>query len=252
MVWMLKSILKAVVLPPGSFIILFIIATIFYALAKKWIARIFSSTFILGLYFLSTPFVSGSLVRYLEADLPVFMQDAKAQAIVILGGGQIKNAIEYDDEDVVNSSTLTRLVYGAFLYKKTSLPILTSGGMVESDDRIPEAKVMANELNKNFSIKVKWTEEKSQNTTENALFTEEILAKAGVKRILLVTEAWHMRRALIAFSATNLKVTPAPTGFESRSISTEILQWLPRAWALQKSSLALHEFLGIVWAKITP
>lgn len=252
MAWMIKSIFKAMILPPGSLMILFVLIGVFYALAKKWLARFFSMIFIFGFYFLSTPYLAGFLSRQLEVDVPAFNQNAEAQAIVILGGGTRKNALEFESEDVANNNTLTRLVYGAVLSRKTKLPILVSGGKVESNDRISEAKVMANDLERFFSIKVRWTEETSRNTTENAVFTEEILAKEGITHILLVTEAWHMRRALYAFSNTKLKAIPAPTSFESPNDGSELLQWMPRAWALHKSSIALHEYLGILWAKITP
>lgn len=247
-VW-IKFVLKSFLLPPGIFFSLVIFALILWICKKKWQSGILLALSFLGLYFLSTPRVAYFLMSPLEEKVVPFPKEFDAQAIVILGGGQRRAAPEYNGEDTAHSATLMRLAYGAYLYKKTELPILVSGGKV-LDDNESEAKVMENTLQEIFSVPTKWKEELSQNTSENASYSSEILKSAGIKKILLVTEAWHMRRAMLAFSSTRLEVIPAPTNFLSPLRDDRVLVWLPNADSLSMSSRAMHEWIGYIWYRI--
>ena len=74
---------------------------------------------------------------------------------------------------------------------------------------------------------------------------EPRLKAAGIERIALVTHAWHMVRATRDFERAGLQVLPAPTGFKGGQ-ARKLYRLLPRASALADSSLALHEWLGIL------
>jgi uncharacterized SAM-binding protein YcdF (DUF218 family) len=73
-----------------------------------------------------------------------------------------------------------------------------------------------------------------------------LLKPAGVERIYLVTQAWHMPRARRAFENAGFAVIPAPTGYATRFELT-VLDFLPNVEALNDSSLFFHEILGIAW-----
>ena len=89
--------------------------------------------------------------------------------------------------------------------------------------------------------------------------TEKMLGDLGIRRVFLVTHAWHMPRALEVFEKAGVDAVPAPTGFvhkdpiragfgfEDRSTYGD---WLPNAGALLKSYFALHEYLGRVWYRL--
>lgn len=148
-------------------------------------------------------------------------QGQAAQAIVVLTGG----------EALIREA--------ARLHRATGLPILASGG-----DR--EAVVIKADLEKNFQTPVKWTEEASLNTQENAKFSAEILMNVKVHRIILVTHALHMRRARAMFVGQGLEVVPAPVRFSSCAP----LQWgdcLPSAAGLKLVKAVLHEVMGLVY-----
>ncbi|WP_253273665.1 YdcF family protein [Collimonas arenae] len=187
------------------------------------------------------------LVVPLEQRVPVLSAAGlhDAQAIVILGGGRLGNAPEYGAADEPNYWTLARLRYGAKIYRQTGLPILVSGGSPEGWPS-SEAEMMANSLREDFSVPVKWLEDVSDNTEQNALFSAEILRRAGVGRILLVTDALHMSRAQILFEKTGLEVVVAPTVFFSRDRLT-LLSFMPSGEGMRRSEYALHEWLGMLW-----
>jgi uncharacterized SAM-binding protein YcdF (DUF218 family) len=98
-------------------------------------------------------------------------------------------------------------------------------------------------------------ESASRNSHENAAYTGHLLLAHNLHRILLVTSAIAMRRALAAFRLQGIDAIAAPTDFtpglgeDSRSGDT--LNLPPSPHALEESSAALHEYVGLVlyrWA----
>ena len=87
-------------------------------------------------------------------------------------------------------------------------------------------------------------EGRSRNTRENALYTAEILSAEGIDRVLLVTSALHMPRALATFRAAGIDAEPAPTDFEVMPEPAHLMRWLPDAEALSDSTRALKEYVG--------
>jgi uncharacterized SAM-binding protein YcdF (DUF218 family) len=114
---------------------------------------------------------------------------SRAEAIVILAGVKYANAPEYDG-DTVNTTTLERIRYGIHLQKKTQLPILVTGGAPFGGS--PEAEIMAATIHEDFRASVRWIENKSRDTSENAEFFAAILKQFGITNIALVSQAWHL------------------------------------------------------------
>jgi uncharacterized SAM-binding protein YcdF (DUF218 family) len=101
-------------------------------------------------------------------------------------------------------------------------------------------------LQDEFRVPVQWIEERSSNTLESARGSFHVLTGAGIKRIYLVTHAWHMPRARYAFESMGFTVIPAPTGYTTRLPATA-LDFMPNAQALLNSSWFFHEAIGIGW-----
>jgi uncharacterized SAM-binding protein YcdF (DUF218 family) len=96
---------------------------------------------------------------------------------------------------------------------------------------------------------VQWTEEASDNTYENAMYSFQILQKVGIKKIYLVTHASHMPRAAAIFREVGFDVVEAPTAFTTR-YEINLLAFLPRAESLQDSKIFLHEVTGLFWYQL--
>jgi uncharacterized SAM-binding protein YcdF (DUF218 family) len=92
---------------------------------------------------------------------------------------------------------------------------------------------------------LRWQENQSRDTRENALLTAALLKSDGVSHIALVTHAWHMPRSVRQFETAGLLVVPAPMGF-IRSDSTPLLQWLPSGKGLRDSGWVIREWLGLL------
>ncbi len=245
-----RYLLKTLALPPAINILVILFALFFLG---RW-RRLRMLTIILSLVslaLLSTPFVTKLLGSQIEKYPPLSAHEINPkdyQAIIILGAGRERDALEYEGEDSPTSLELERLRYGAYLHRKTGLPILTTGGDVSEQGRISEAEFMARVLREEFFVTVKWKEGKSRTTWENAENTMVIARQNGINKALLVTHAWHMPRAMYSFQRAGMNVTAAPTRFESYDLGkNSLLDFLPQAGALRDSSLLIHEFLGMGW-----
>lgn len=195
------------------------------------------------LLILSLPVVGDGLLHSLEAE-PLDLQRAReAQAIVLLGGGRYLDAPEYGG-DTVGRYTLIRLRYAARLQRETGLPLLVSGGR-PGGQGLSEGETMRRVLEQEFKVPVRWVEGESNNTRENAELSARILQAAGVQRVLLVSHAWHMPRAVESFARAGLEAIPAPTAFTRPQLTP--LAFLPNAAAMENSSNALHEWIGRFW-----
>lgn len=199
-----------------------------------------------GLLILSTPWMAGFLIGGLQKFPPIdSSQLANCQAIVVLGGGIYRDAPEYR-ADTIGYVSLERLRYALYLRKLTGLPVLASGGAPEGG--LAEAETMRNSAREDFDSQIQWIEGQSLDTSSSARFSASLLKEHGVKRIALVSHAWHLPRAVSHFESVGLAVVPAPMGFSRSSVET--LAFLPSASALAASSRALHEWLGILASRL--
>ncbi|WP_144393069.1 YdcF family protein [Pleionea sediminis] len=249
-----SHLLEFIFLPPGINLLLALAAWIIW---RRWrrTARtlLFIST--ASLYALATPSIAFELINSLQSYPSLSLKQIKTlgearekipTAIVILGGGRNSKAPEYEDTDTVNSWTLERLRYGAYLHHKTQLPILVSGGSPH-DEPTAEAILMNQVLSDEFGVQVNWLEFQSKNTSENAQYTRNLIVNHEIKKILLVTHSWHMPRAYAAFESDQYETIAAPVGKVQESKHSS---YFPSASALAKSVKALREHLGLLWWKI--
>lgn len=194
---------------------------------------------------LITPIVVSPLLQTVEE--PAAMAAgaaADAQAIVILGAGRREYAPEFGGA-TVNRLALERLRYGAHLARATGLPVLVSGGASAAESS--EASLMKTVLEEDFGVAVRWTEDASWDTRQNARLSAQVLEQAGVHRVVLVTHAAHMRRAAREFEAAGLQVVRAPTAWLSGDRGAPLLDarsWVPSANTAFAGWFALHEWLG--------
>ena len=235
-----RKALAALVLPPvGPLVLAIAGAAILGRRPRLGRALLWSG---LGLLVaLSTWTVAGGLLRLVDDSPPVTLAEARsAQAIVILGGGVRRNAPEFGGE-TVGHLTLDRVRYGAVVARATGLPVLVTGGALGSTRS--EADVMRETLEREFGVPVRWTEDRSRNTHENAQFSAARLEREGIKRVVLVAHGFDMRRARAEFTAAGLEVVPAPT-FVAGDQPFELGDLVPNAGALQASYVALYELLA--------
>lgn len=180
---------------------------------------------------------------------PITLDDLKrekVQALVILGGGVNSQAPEYG-QPTLAPEAMARLLYGLHLSRSAHLPMAYSGGKGWAAPQAleTEADVANLSLTRLGAASIKWHENQSRDTRENARLTAALLQPEGVYRIALVTHAWHMPRSVRQFESAGFQVLPAPMGFMNSDLSPW-LQWLPSGQGLRDTGVILREWLGLV------
>lgn len=233
----LKTLLKNLILPPIGPLLLGILGVCLLK-RRPLLARACILAGIGSLWLISTPMVAVALARWAE-DYPAFDLRAAsgAHAIVILGGGgQRAFAPEYGGGAAAAPQLLERIAYGAYVARHTGLPILVTGFHIE-------ALAMRETLQRNFEIEARWVDDQSYDTFENAKNSVRMLEAAGIHRIILVTRATHMRRAVHEFSAAGIEVVPAP---EELQVDNEpgMARYTPSAIGFEIGCSAINELVG--------
>jgi uncharacterized SAM-binding protein YcdF (DUF218 family) len=245
----LKPFLANLALPPASLLLLALLGLLLaWRNRKPGVALATVSVLLLGL--LSC---QGTAVWLARTVLPQFaplavsgLKAHKVQAIVVLGGGVLPSAPEYGQAQP-GPHTAARLRYGVWLARQSGLPLGFTGGIgwgaggAQTDT---EAAVAARVVQQDYGMTLRWNEAQSRDTAGNARLLAPLLQRDGIQRIALVTDAWHMPRAVAAFERAGLAVTPAPTGY---ILSSEggLLEWLPSAPGLLATRQVLREWLAL-------
>jgi uncharacterized SAM-binding protein YcdF (DUF218 family) len=243
-VFALEKLLTALILPPMGPLLL---AAVGLVLARRHprAGRALAGLSVTALMLMSVPLVSDMALRSLETYPPVSAERLKeADVIVVLGGGTYYDAPEYGG-DTVSPLSLVRCRYGARLARASRLSVLVTGGVVYGGR--PEARSMEALLKEEFGLPVRFVEEASRDTRENAALSAQMLKAAGLTRVVLVSHAFHLPRAVPLFEAQGLTVIPAPTAFTTDP-GNPWARWLPSAGALRNMAYFFHEWLGRVLA----
>ncbi|BBP03132.1 hypothetical protein TPL01_25700 [Sulfuriferula plumbiphila] len=246
MTWLATNLISAVLLPPLD-LVLPGLAGLMLLRRRPTLARVLLVVSLALLTALSMPVVADRLLAQLEtypaldpARLP------QADAIVILGAGTYFDTPEYGG-DTIDSLALERLRYGARLARMTGLPILVTGGKPAGGKS--QARLMQAALEQDFRVPVRWAEAHSATTWDNARNSYTLLAPTRIRRIFLVTHAWHLPRAVYAFEKAGFRVIPAGTGFTFAK-TTRVMDFIPQPRGLQASYYAMHEAIGLIWYRL--
>ena len=235
----LHKLLPLFVMPTLVFIALIFICT--YKGYKKLI-YLFSILF----YIISTPIFSNFIMKIVEGEYKYEKLEnlEKVDAIVILGG--MLKIYEFENNYTVEWEDPDRFFKGIELYNslKSDKIIFTGGKSPFNLTQVSEGSVL-----KNYAVKYGVLEEdiivtkEVLNTYDESLAVSEILGEN--KTVILVTSAFHMKRAKLLFEQQGIKIIPYKVDFRS-SINSRLyfIDFIPNSLALKKTEIALRELLG--------
>lgn len=199
---------------------------------------------------LSLPVVSFWLLDGLQSSPAIApsADEIDADVIVVLAGDVDCDPEEYGP-DQPGALSQIRCRYGAALARRTGLPLVLTGGVLRPDRR-PVSHVLRDYVEEDLGVEVAWTEDQAKTTRGNARGVARLMAEHGYTRAALVTNAWHMPRAMLAFEQEGVRVLPAPTGAHTAP-SRFIEGLVPRGKTMRDSCWALHEYVGLVWYRFS-
>jgi uncharacterized SAM-binding protein YcdF (DUF218 family) len=173
---------------------------------------------------------------------------APADAAVLLTGVTINKR---PHDRVYLGQGADRFTHALWLYRAGKVRrIIISGGLATlrpEPGMVPEAEDLATLLKlAGVPAQAILLEPRSHNTRENALFTKALLDQhPDIKSLVLVTSAFHERRALACFAKVGLAPVPFPADFRSTDPPSSLTYWVvPSTDALTRWSSLLHEMVG--------
>jgi uncharacterized SAM-binding protein YcdF (DUF218 family) len=235
----LRVVLRGLLLPPGGPLLIGIAGLLIWRRRAR-LGIALCTVSIASLWLLSTPLVADHIAiaaqGYPAID-PAHLAALRdrAGAIVVLGGGFRRNAPE-TGADAPSPAADLRLIEAARVARATRLPVLVSGSRRET-------AAMKRFMEESLGVPVRWVEDQSSTTRENAQFSARMLKPLGIDRVVLVTTGTHMTRAAGDFSAAGFTVIAAPAGMVTRD-EIGVLGFVPSPEALSRSQTALYEWAG--------
>lgn len=249
----LSKFLPSLVLPDGMTCVLLIIVLLVMHRRPR-VARLASAVALTVLLVASNPAASLLIMGFLEVQNLPRGALPPADAIVVLGGGSLpaeppRPTIQLD------AATANRLLYAIELYRERKAPlVILSGGPPPFAPTLPPQADQMDLVLQTMGVPklAILRESSSHNTYESARSVDVILRNRQIHRILLVTSAFHMPRAMKVFRTRGINVIAAPCDFFTdapphfgtyKHWQSAVIASVPSAEALSETTLALRECL---------
>ena len=244
--YLISKFLPLIFSPLGLVIIL-----LFLFLVRNKKEFIYSALIFLIVF--SNGIISGTFLKLLEFPWKRIDYSSLnyADGIVVLSTGRHlppgnTKIIEWQDPD--------RFLAGINLYKANkSKRLIFTGGINPLGSKLPpEGDIYLNEaILMGIPKESLFTTVPVFNTLQEAKAISKLLnVEIGTiqKKIILVTSAFHMKRAKKVFEKEGIIVIPYPVDFKSEKRFSTILRnpikWMPSSYHLKESSIAIREIIG--------
>jgi uncharacterized SAM-binding protein YcdF (DUF218 family) len=175
-----------------------------------------------------------------------------APAIVVLSGS-IRPASTDNSRFEPGTDSLYRCLRAAEVYRLSPCPVLVSGGKVHDSDPGPPIARVLRDLLITLGVKAEdlIVEDVSRTTYENAIESARLLEKRDIHRVILVSDAAHLRRAVGCFRKQGMEVIPCGCRYRALPAPSGIGDFLPDPSAAVGVEEAAHEWLGLAWYWLT-
>ncbi len=240
----LKKFITFFIEPYGMIFSLFVLGLYFLFIKKESLAKLFLSSSFTALFLFAYPPFSNFLIKNLEMQYPKYNYTHDIKYIHVLGSGHNTDAAQPLSSQIGDAS-IKRVLEGVIIHKQIDGSKLIFTGYAGNTDT-PTA-VMNTKLALALDIKKEnlIINPDPKDTKEEAIFTKTIV---GDKKFVLVTSATHMPRSMMLFKSLGLNPIPAPTNFYKND-KKDLFQ-APNIHSLRNSQIAMHEYIGILWAKL--
>lgn len=258
----IKPLLTALALPPVPLLVLILIAGRMLGSRRRTGGAVLLLFSVLSLWLCCCAGFGSALERWVlrpppslsESRMAAIRQEpaSRKPVVLILGGGREALAPEYREAHLAPRS-MQRLHYGLWLARQLNAPAMFSGGTgLSQAPGAAEADIAARIAERDYGRRLRWIENASRDTRENAAASLSILEGQGVTDVIIVTHGWHMPRAMRAFQEAAkrnkqpMQIIPAPMGLASQ-VDRPALNWMPTQEGFGQVRLVLREALGLLF-----
>lgn len=244
----LSNFLTNLVIPLNLGVTLLVLGVLLYILRRRHFASLLAACGLAWVLFWSLPASSLWAGGHLEQLYPYKPPDTlpNAQAIVVLGGNTASNRPNWF-ESYDKDATVSRVDTAARLYHAQRAPLVIVSGAA-LDGTVSEARVMANALRQQgVPAEAIVQESESHTTYQNALYTSRLLKEKGLNKVLVVTSALHMPRAMGVFRKQKLE--PIAAGSPPQIVVPDdpaFSFWQPNTRVLAASRSVVKEYVGML------
>jgi len=233
--------------------LLLIVCLVLFALKRKRAGKIFAIITGLWFFIITTPFIPKYMIKSLESKYHQLPDSTIRKIngpcdIIVLGGGHT------DDKNLSSNNQLSltaigRLVEGIRIHRMIPGSRLILSGSSGRSELAQALILYRTALTLGIDSSSMAMQSKPSNTLQEA---EEYVRNFGTgKSLIVVTCATHMPRAILNFRKAGISPIPAPAGFILKYGSNkEYWEWLPNIRNIDRMETALHEYVGILWARI--
>lgn len=250
MIFFIQKTILYLLMPPSGPMLVILAGFLLTRTRYVKLGKIFMVSGSLILYLMSTSIASNVLIRPLENDYPPLqsLDMDNVSAVVVLTSG-VKDLSHIGLTMRPDVSSIARLEYGIELYRRLrGVPFIISGG--KADPAKPDLSIgkalgkVAAALGIPEDDLI--IEDASINTYEGALQVSRIF-KGNGRKIVLVTSAFHMGRAIGFFKKAGFDVIPASTDYRGEKMGLNLYSLIPSSGNLATSGTAVYEYLTRIW-----
>lgn len=241
----LHKFLPLIVSPLGLVVGLWLLAFLVREARLAWLGLL---VFVLS----ALPATANWLWKTLESDYPYqpVASVERADAIVVLSG--MLGGFEQNGHTVPEwGEGVDRLFSGVELYHAGKAPlIIFTRGYWPWLNLPPEGEILAN---KAIALGVPDSRilltDLVSNTEDEAREVNNLMAFAGLKRVILVTSSFHMPRARMLFALAGIETTPYAVDFRGQS-ALDWMSWIPSADGFARTSEGIRELIGRLYYRV--
>ena len=270
----INKIVGFLVSPIGGAIAGGIVAVVCARLGRKRLAKWIGGLTVAWLWLWMTPIMTWVVGVPLEREflvdgrVPRVESFPEADAIVLLGGsmGIETNTSSYAEmatsadrvwqaARLFKAGKAAKIIATGDYAKDTTLPLLKEFGVGEAAVSFLDARTTEEEAKgiRELFSRVERVEGEEGSRVEHVERVDRV--EGGEVKVLLVTSAWHMKRARLMFEkyAPGIEVVCAPADFENTFTAekTPLLKmFLPDPNVFMLNSVAFHEWVGIVGYRV--
>lgn len=191
---------------------------------------------------LGSGWVATLLMNSLESrNAPATEDQYKAARAIVILTGYAKAEPGISSVGQLNRASAFRILEASRLLAERTLPVYISGG-----GEVPALLEQALRSVTEATVEIQ-VDSQSASTYESGV---NLKPRLEGQPFFLVTSAGHMPRSVAVFKSQGLNPVPIPTDFLAKG-DIHHVHWFPTARYLAISDLAVHEYLGMLWYKVT-